>query len=75
VSEIRYQDEQHKFFMLKNKFLTLRATEKADKPSKIEFIETLENKNPRRREIAGAKKLFDNMIGCGENENKMHSLR
>ncbi len=61
TAKIKHCDQNHKMFLIKNGFATLRITAKKDKPSQIQYYDTIEHKSKTRKELVGAKEIFDDL--------------
>jgi len=64
ISEFKYEDIKHLKYLLKNKYLTLRTDKKKEKKSsKVKYYKTIYNISKTRKELLGAKAVFDKIIG------------
>jgi len=64
-SMLKNQDPNHIYFALRNHFATLRTGPKSDKPSDIKFHSEIVRESKTRKELVGARELFDEMIKRG----------
>lgn len=63
LADLKYEDPNHRNFLGKNKFLTLRPSKKWEKPSSgVRFYKTLTRKSKTRRNLIGAKSVFDKIL-------------